>query len=154
MATEQECSTFWIDRLSQNIIKGFPDDKSKQAEIEYNQKCGMYDPKVLECIQLNADVQAKTSLLSNQSLMYFESEKTFNKESLDKAKKTFADKGCLKIIEQYRQSELGKVAGKFSALDKARIEEESKYQMKQRIFFGGLVLIAGIVVITMFGKKK
>lgn len=154
MATEQECSIFWENKSRENIFKGFPDEKSKQAELEYNQQCGMYDTKVLDCIRLNADVQNKTAILGNQALMYFESGKSLSKEVLDKAKKSFEDKGCLKIIEAYRQGELGKVAEKFSALDKARIEAESIYERNQRIFFGGLVLIGGIIIITMFGKKK
>jgi hypothetical protein len=73
---------------------------------------------------------------------------------IPQARKLYENKGCVKVIEQYRQSELAKVTKKFSGLDKARIEEESKYQTKQRIFFGGLVLIAGVVIITMFGKRK
>jgi len=154
MATEKECSVFWLNKFSQGILKGLPDEKSKQAELEYNKLCGMYDQKVIDCIALKSDLDVKTNMYGNQGLSYFESDKTFSKDILDKARKTYEDKGCVKIIEQYRQSELGKVAEKFSALDKARIEEESKYQAKQRIFFGGLVLIAGIVVITMFGKKK
>lgn len=155
MATQQECSQFWAKKLlEEGVFKGLSDTKSKQAELEFNQKCGMYDPKVLDCIYLKSDLDVKTSLYGNQSLMYFESGKTFQKESLDQARKLYEDKGCVKIIEQYRQSELGKVAEQFSGLDKARIEEQSKYQTKQRIFFGGLVLIAGLVVITMFGKNK
>jgi hypothetical protein len=154
MATEQECSIFWLNKSKENIFKGFPDAKTKQAELEYNQQCGMYDTKVLDCIRINADIQNSTSILGNQALMYFDSEKTFSKEVLDKEKKLFADKGCAKIIEQYRQAELGKVIDKFSGLDKARIEAESIYERNQRIFFGGLVLIGGIIIITMFGKKK
>jgi hypothetical protein len=154
MATEKECSTFWITKFLEGGIKGSNDIKSKQAELEFDQKCGMYDPKVLECIYLKSDVDVKTSLYGNQGLMYFESDKTFKKENLDQARKLYEDKGCVKIIEQYRQSELGKVVDKFSFLDKARIEAESKYQTKQRIFFGGLVLLTGVVVITMFSKKK
>ena len=155
MATQQECSQFWAKKLiEEGVFQGLPDAKSKQAELEYEKSCGMYDPKVLECIYLKADVDTKTSMYANQNLMYFETSKTFSKESLDKARKLYEDKGCVKIIEKYRQAELGKVAEKFSTLDKARIEEESKYETKQRIFFGGLVLIAGVIIITMFSKKE
>lgn len=107
-----------------------------------------------ECIDLKKDLDVKTSLYGNQALIYFDSDKTFKKESLDKARKLYEDKGCVKIIEQYRQAELGKVIGKFSELDQTRIESESVYERNQRIFFGGLVLVAGIVVLTMFSKKK
>jgi hypothetical protein len=154
MLTEKECSNFWANKLVQNNFKFSTEEQSKNAKLEYDQQCGMYDPKVLDCIQLNTKIDVGNATLGNQALMYFDSDKTFNKESLDKDKKDFADKGCVKLIEQYRQSELGKVAQKFSGLDKARIESESKYQQKQRIFFGGLVLLAGVVVITMFSKKK
>jgi hypothetical protein len=109
---------------------------------------------VQECINLKADVDGKTSLYGNQGLMYFDSDKTLKKETLDKARKLYEDKGCVKIIEQYRQAELGKVVEQFSGLDKSRIEAESIYERNQRIFFGALVLIGGIVVITMFSKKK
>jgi hypothetical protein len=69
-------------------------------------------------------------------------------------KKYFADKGCVQILEKYRQAELGKTIGKFSSLDKARIEAGSVYERNQRIFFGALVLLGGVVLITMFGKNK
>lgn len=155
MATEQECSIFWDNKVKENIFKGFPDEKSRQAELEYNQKCGMYDPKVIDCIRLNSNIEFLNSRIKNQELMYFENEKyVITKEGLDKQKKSFADKGCLKVIEQYRQAELGKTISKFSGLDKARIESESIYERNQRIFFGGLVLLGGIVIITMFSKKQ
>jgi hypothetical protein len=39
-------------------------------------------------------------------------------------------------------------------MDKKRIEEQSKYQAKQKIFFGFLVFCGAILIVTMFGKKK
>ena len=68
--------------------------------------------------------------------------------------KEFNDNNCTQLIEKYRQSELGHVVGKFSTLDKARIEAESIHERNQRIFFGALVLLGGVVIITMFSKKK
>lgn len=155
MATQDECSSFWQNKVRENIFKGFPDLKSKQAEIEYKEKCGMYDKKVLDCISLNTEIQGQISALGNQALLIFENDKNKNLSSyLAKSKKEFNDNNCTQLIEKYRQSELGDVVGKFSALDKARIEAESIYERNQRIFFGGLVLIGGIVIITMFSKKK
>jgi hypothetical protein len=107
-----------------------------------------------ECIELNKRLETLTSLYGNQGLSYFDSDKTLKKNTLDEAKKRFNEKGCVQIIEQYRQAELGKVIGQFSELDKSRIEAESVYERNQRVFFGGLVLVAGIVMITMIGKNK
>ena len=39
-------------------------------------------------------------------------------------------------------------------MDKQRIEEDSKYQAKQRIFFGALVVLGAVLMVTMFGKKE
>lgn len=107
-----------------------------------------------ECIEIKKSLDTMTSLYGNQGLMYFDSDKTLKNESLDNIKKRFEDKGCIKIIEAYRQAELGKVIGKFSELDQTRIEAESIYERNQRVFFGGLILIAGIILITMVGKNK
>jgi hypothetical protein len=151
---EIDCNNFWQNKLKENIFKDFADEKSQKATLEYKEKCGMYDKKVTDCISLNTRIGIQTAELGNQALMYFQSNKISDTKYLEQDKKEFNEKGCTKIIEQYRQKELGKVASKFSGLDKARIEEESKYVKNQRIFFGGLVLLGGVVIITMFGKKK
>jgi predicted Zn-dependent protease len=154
MKTEQECSRFWEMKFLSGAIKGLNDEKSKQAELEYKEKCGSYDPKILECISLNSEMQSKIINFSNESLLSSDKYKTTTKQQVEDIKKAFNDKGCIKIIEQYRQAELGKVVSKFSDLDKARITAESIYERNQRIFFGALVLIGGVVIITMFSKKK
>jgi hypothetical protein len=165
MATELECAYFWFEKSKDNIYpigfkfsNGFapkPTEKSNQANLEYKQKCGMYDKELLECIVIDSTLQNQITKYANQSSMYYESDKDKNlPNDIANTKKKFADKGCLQKIEKYRQAELGKVANKFSSLDKERIEAESIYERNQRIFFGGLVLIGGIVIITMFSKKK
>jgi hypothetical protein len=113
------------------------------------------DEKHLKCITINSDLQ-KVNLFQTDGERYWDEKgKGYNREvALFKLKKDFNDNDCTKVIEQYRQQELSKVANKFSSLDKARIEEESKYVRNQRVFFGGLILLGGVVIITMFSKKK
>ena len=113
------------------------------------------DEKHLKCITINSDLQ-KVNLFQTDGERYWDEKgKGYNREvALFKLKKDFNDNDCTKVIEQYRQQELGDVANKFSGLDKARIEEESKYVRNQRIFFGALILLGGVVMITMFGKNK
>jgi len=112
--------------------------------------------KQLKCIGINSALQDVNLYQEGSFETYFdENGKGYLRtEALAKLKKDFNDNDCIKVIEQYRQQELGDVASKFSGLDKARIEEESKYVRNQRIFFGGLVLLGGVVIITMFGKNK
>lgn len=165
MATELECANFWFEKSKDGIYPiGFkfsngiaptPTEKTNQAELEYQQKCGMYDKEVLECIVIDNTLQNQISKYANQSIMYFENNLDKNLPSyIANTQKKFADKGCVQKIEKYRQSQLGKVVDKFSILDKERIQSESIYERNQRIFFGGLVLIGGIVILTMFSKNK
>lgn len=152
---EQECSVFWDNKVKEGVFQVIPDAKSKQAQLQYDQECGKYDKDLLYCIRANATIQGNISKLANQSLMYFNNEKDSGLSSvIANQKKIFADKGCVQILEKYRQAELGKTIGKFSSLDKARIEAGSVYERNQRIFFGALVLLGGVVIITLFSKKK
>jgi hypothetical protein len=141
MATKEECSKLTYE---------------ERIKSDYKDKCGMYNEKELKCININSQLQAQIQLKGASALSPFESSSNqYNSSSaITRLRKEFDDNNCTQIIEQYRQSELGNVIGKFSALDKARIEAESIYERNQRIFFGGLVLIGGIVIITMFSKKK
>ena len=148
MATEQQCSVFWLNKMDKN--GNFPvltNIKPRQAELEYEQECGKYDKDLLYCISSDAQIQGNILKLANQSENDLSS-------VIKNQKKTFANKGCVQILEKYRQTELGKVVDKFSGLDKARIEFDSIYQRNQRVFFGGLILVAGVVIFTMFSKKK
>lgn len=155
MATELECSRFWFDKGLPEVTKNTSNPKWQEAKLEYQQKCGMYDRELLDCIAIDNALQGQISKYANQSSMYYESDKDINlPTAIANSKKKFADKGCLQKIEKYRQAELGKVADKFSSLDKSRIQAESIYERNQRIFFGGLVLIGGIVILTMFSKNK
>ena len=141
MATKDECSKLTYE---------------ERIKSDYKDKCGMYDEKELMCIGINSRLQALKSLKSASALSAFESSSNmYNSSSaIAREQKLFDDNNCIKLIEQYRQEELGDVLAKFSGLDKARIEADSIYQRNQRVFFGGLVLVAGVVIFTMFSKKK
>jgi hypothetical protein len=155
MATELECSRFWFDRALPEVTLNPSNPKWQEAKLEYQQKCGMYDKDLLDCIQIDNLIQSQIKNYASQSSMFFEDLSDKNlPTNIVNSKKKFADKGCVQKLEKYRQAELGKVIGKFSNLDKARIEAESIYERNQRIFFGGLLLLGGIVMITMFSKKK
>jgi len=148
MATKSECINFL------GITVFSPDFGTKEFKNKYDKECSMYDEKEVECVRINSRLQSLIQYAGAKSLSPFDSERIDYTKSITSIRKEFDDKNCTQLIEKYRQSELGNVASKFSGLDKARIEEESKYVRNQRIFFGGLVLLGGVVIITMFGKKK
>ena len=58
------------------------------------------------------------------------------------------------LISEFRAEVIGGITGSFSEMDKQRIEAESKYQAKQKIFFGAIILLGAVLIITMFGKKE
>jgi hypothetical protein len=168
MATKDECSKFWGNKLMNEGFISLPPElrdkikdpvvlkKMADADVEYSQKCGKYDDKQLKCISINSKLQSLIQLQGASASSYFDNKRNQyeSTEAIDRTRKEFNDNDCTKVIEQYRQQELGEVANKFSGLDKARIEEESKYVRNQRVFFGALILLGGVVMITMFGKNK
>jgi hypothetical protein len=168
MATKDECSKFWANKLMNEGFISLPPElrdklkdpvllkKMADADAEYSQKCGKYDDKQLKCISINSKLQSLIQLQGASASSYFDNKRNQyeSTEAIDRTRKEFNDNDCTKVIEQYRQQELGEVANKFSGLDKARIEEESKYVRNQRVFFGALILLGGVVIITMFGKNK
>lgn len=107
-----------------------------------------------KCININKLLQSQIQLKGAMATSPFDTERDKFGTNIEKYRKEFNDNNCTQVLEQYRQAELGKVIGKFTGLDKARIESESVYERNQRIFFGGLVLIGGLIIITMFNKKK
>lgn len=168
MATKDECSKFWANKLMNEGFISLPPElrdklkdpvllkKMADADAEYSQKCGKYDDKQLKCISINSHLQSAIQLQGASASSYFDNkrEQYDRTEAIARIRKEFNDNDCTKVIEQYRQQELVDVTSKFSTLDKARIEEESKYVRNQRIFFGALILLGGVVMITMFGKNK
>jgi hypothetical protein len=68
--------------------------------------------------------------------------------------KIFEDKKCGAKIGEFRADNIKSITDVYSGMDKQRIEEDSKYQAKQRIFFGALVVLGAVLMVTMFGKKE
>lgn len=112
------------------------------------------DQKTQNCITINKQLQSAIQFQGTKSLSPFSDERANLEKLTAFYRKQFNDNNCTQLIEQYRQAELGTVIDKFTGLDKVRIEAESIYERNQRIFFGGLVLVAGIVILTMFSEKK
>ena len=51
-------------------------------------------------------------------------------------------------------ADLFDIFSNFQLPEKKRIETESKYREKQKIFFGAVIFMGAVLIVTMFGKKK
>lgn len=72
---------------------------------------------------------------------------------LNQENQKFKDLGCVKKIEENRQVAVSKTIDKYSELDKQRIQSDSQYQVKVRIFMGASILLIGLTTIFLLSKK-
>lgn len=73
---------------------------------------------------------------------------------LDKFVSDFKSSNCEAKISQTRGEYAMSVSDTFKKMDKERIDAESKYQQKQRLFFGVIVFFGAVLIVTMFSKNK
>jgi hypothetical protein len=129
-------------------------------KAKYDSLGCVVDKESMDCITLNQQIESMINLISTESKLALYDKRKLSeiegyKKILAQYKLDFETKGCLLVLNKIAQTETNKTISQFTALDEARISEETKYQTQQRVFFGGLVLVAGLVIITMFnGKNK
>lgn len=153
-----EYHTLHFGNLNKSTITDFELKKMKKdyeiGKLKYdNSVCGK-DKLRNSCIELQAKITShKSSITYNQSIMNFAHATTIKKE-LDNLLEKFKASNCDAIINEFRNEKVLAVSDVYQQMDKDRIEAESKYQVKQKIFFGVIVLIGAVLVITTFGKKN
>ncbi len=134
------------------------DNVKKDLQKYIDLGCGK-DVMAEKCVYTDSQIKSLTSIISsiNQQPKY-NSRELISPESLkvklNEYKLFFDTNGCAKKIEQVASIETSKVINQFTALDTARITADTTYQVQQKVFFGGLVLVAGLVILTMFNKNK
>jgi hypothetical protein len=124
------------------------------SKKKYDESClDKEDDGTADCIALQARI---TSLQSTITYLYSVRDNEgadLRTTQLQDMVKNFNDTKCGEKVGGYRAGVVRSISETFQALDKTRIEEQSKYQAKQKIFFGGIVLIGAVLIVTMFGKK-
>jgi hypothetical protein len=133
--------------------------KKLQVDYENSKKkydaspCGK-DPERDACIALQSGMTTtRASIAYANATRDYESANQ-RTASLEKSMKIFEDKKCGAKIGEFRADNIKSITDVYSGMDKQRIEEDSKYQAKQRIFFGALVVLGAVLIVTMFGKKE
>ena len=133
----------------------------KKLQVDYDNAKKKYDaspcgkdPERDKCIALQQQI---TSMQSTISYFYSvrDNETAIKRTAdLEALNKKFKDSKCGDKIGEFRAESIKSITDVYSEMDKKRIEEDSKYQAKQRIFFGALVVLGAVLIVTMFGKKE
>lgn len=140
---------------AKELIKGMEAD----LQSYINMGCGK-DLIAEKCVYADSQIKSLTSTIASiYQQPSYNTRELISPESLkvklNEHKLFFETNGCAKKIEEVASVETSKVINQFTALDTARITADTTYQVQQKVFFGGLVLVAGLVIITMFnGKQK
>jgi hypothetical protein len=126
-------------------------DASKKKYDE--SPCGK-DPETDACIALQGRITSTQSSIQYHRSIGDNKHADSLTKTLETIIKEFDNKKCGEKVGGFRAGVVREISEKFQALDKKRIEEESKYQAKQKIFFGAIVLLGAVLIITMFGKRE
>ena len=161
LATKKLTLEYHTKNIGNSVKSTITTAKLKELQLDYevNKKkydaspCGK-DPERDKCIDLQQRIESMRS-----NIVYFNTVRDTQganntKANLDKLIKEFEDTKCAGKISEFRAEVIGGITGSFSEMDKQRIEAESKYQAKQKIFFGAIILLGAVLIITMFGKKE
>lgn len=73
---------------------------------------------------------------------------------LEKAKEDFVTLKCASEVEASRQEVVSGIASGYSSYDKERIDAESKYESKKRIYLGAFISIFALAMIITFKGSK
>jgi hypothetical protein len=149
-----------LDYYTKNISKIIP-TQLKILQLDYetskkkfdNSPCGK-DPETDACIALQAKITSTQSIITYYRKINNSKQANLLTKSLEEYTNKFNDSKCAEKVNDYRTGTVLSIAENFKALDKLRIEEESKYQLKQKIFFGAVFFMGVVLIITTFGKRK
>jgi hypothetical protein len=149
-----------LDYNIKNISKITPAQlKIMQLDYETSKKkfdnspCGKY-PETDACVALQAKITSTQSIITYYRKIKDTKKADLLVKQLEDDIKKFNDSKCAEKVNDYRTGTVLSIAENFKALDKLRIEDESKYQLKQKIFFGAVFFMGVVLIITTFGKRK
>lgn len=136
-----------------NYKAGFNENIVAKWKKEYaDGGCGA-DPLLEECKWRElylSNVRNAISVASQQNnIGYVEA----TSKVLEAENKKFNDLGCSAKINEQKSGALQEKIKEYSALDKERIEAESKYEARKKIFIGGSVILIGLALIVVLQSE-
>jgi len=134
-------------------LQQLQDDYDASKKKYEESPCGK-DPETDDCIALQSRITSMQSSIQYARSTGDNKKADSSTKQLENIVKEFDNKKCGEKVGDFRAGVIRSISENFQALDKKRIEEESKYQAKQKIFFGAIVLVGAVLIITMFGKRE
>lgn len=125
---------------------------SSLKKVYENNKCGS-NVLLEDCVYLEEKIANKLTEISALVKYQRLGEVEGKTAELQNLQNDFKNKGCVKEVEKYKQSELGQVIDIYSDLDKQRITENTTYEKNKRIFIGASFLILGLTIV-LINKNK
>jgi hypothetical protein len=116
-------------------------------------ECGK-DPDRDKCLSYQSQMGSLRSTISYFLAIRDVKQAKILESKLDELMIKYKDLNCDAKISQYRGGVVMSISDVFQQMDKERIEEETKYKFRQKLFFGGIVIFGALLIVTTFSKKK
>jgi hypothetical protein len=139
--------------VTQNELAKMEKDYDAQLKI-YNSSSCIDDVDRNKCLDLRTDISSLQTMIPYYYSQRNEKSAEEMKVRLENKLKEYKSLNCDSKVGDFRAEAVSSISDFYKEMDKKRIEAESKYQAKIKIFFGAIVLVGAVVVIKMFGKKK
>jgi hypothetical protein len=135
--------------------------KLKQLQNDYDFSKSKYDASGCgknsdrdKCLDYQSQIANLRSTISYSLVTRDVKHAKTNQLRLEEITKKYKDLNCDAKISEFRGDVVMSIADVYQQIDKERIEAESKYRFKQRLFFGGIVFFGALLMVTMFDKKN
>jgi len=147
----------WGIRSNSVVTKEFIDKiKSKYEEDKKKYAltpCGKNANRD-KCLYLKGQIESlQSSLIYARTTRDNARIKTIE-DNIKKFEQEFEKLKCTDEITTFQIEENVKAASVFQELDKQRIEEQNRYEVRQRIFYGTMAILAALVIIVGATKKQ
>jgi hypothetical protein len=134
-------------------LKKMQDDYNVAKEKFDKSDCNK-DPDRDKCLSYQAQIGSLRSTITYSiASRNFDHAETLKKR-LEELMKKYKDLNCDAKISEFRGGVVMSIADIYQQMDKERIEAENKYQVKQRLFFGAIVVFGALLMVTTLGKKN
>lgn len=134
-------------------LKKMQDDYNV-AKAKFDKSDCNKDPDRDKCLSYQAQLGSLRSSISYSIATRDNEHADELKGRLEELMKKYKDLNCDAKISEFRGGVVMSIAEIYQQMDKERIEAESKYQLKQRLFFGAIVVFGALLMVTTFSKKN
>ena len=127
-------------------------------EKEYQESDCKKNEDINECLSIDNEINILTNQIAllTKKVLIDQREKPYldiKINELNNLKTKSISLNCVSAIEKQRQQVVSSVISKYSEIDKTRIEEETKKEVKIRTIFAGVIIVVALGMIIKFSKN-